>query len=106
MAMFPASLFSSPPTVMDPASPPVYGISDSPSGLATMGFLMGASSLKNAFMMVASAPAPVACPAPYDGCVGHPSGKACGSRYEPQCEGKCACSIPPASEFRISALIG
>ena len=41
-------------------------------------------SLSNhAFRIVTAAPASVACPAPYDGCIGEPSGNACGRNIEP-----------------------
>src|SRR4051812_26455250 len=80
--MLPASLLSSPPTVICDASAPVYATSVVPAASACAGFSIGVLSSKNALRMVASAPEPVACPAPYAGCVGAPSGYACGRRYE------------------------
>jgi hypothetical protein len=41
---------------------------------------MLAVSSKKALRIAAHAPATVACPDAYDGCVGEPSGKTCGRR--------------------------
>ena len=59
-------------------------------------------SSKKALSIVTQAPATVACPAPYAGCKGHPSAKACGSRNVPNAPGKWALSEPACKELRIS----
>src|SRR6266850_4268205 len=93
--MFDASLFSSFPTV---SGVPVYGTSAVPSADATTSEGMTNVSSKNAFSIVAPAPANAAWAAGYDGCAGDPSGYAIASRYVPYF----ICIVVSTGEFRIS----
>src|SRR5258708_2135224 len=56
-----ATLFSSPPTVISPASEPVYGSNDWPSSAATIGLGITKLSSKKAFSKVTPAPATEPC---------------------------------------------
>ena len=62
------------------AAYPVHARSDVPDASGTTGRGRTNDSSNHAFRMVTQAPATVAWPAPYDGCVGHPSGATIGSR--------------------------
>src|SRR6516164_3820654 len=72
-----AILFNSPFTVICPASPPVYGRSESPSLLGTTGLGITKLPSKKNFKTVMQAPETTPWPVGYAGWVGDPSGKAC-----------------------------
>src|SRR5687768_14267340 len=80
LATFEAILLSSPPTVSES---PTYGTRTWPVESGTTGFGMTNDSLNHALRIVVHAPATVACPAPYAGWVGQPSGNAIGRRAFP-----------------------
>src|SRR5687767_15293948 len=80
LATFDAILLSSPPTVRES---PTYGTRTCPVGSGTTGLGITNDSLNQALRIVTHAPATVAWPAPYAGCVGHPSGKAIGKSAFP-----------------------
>src|SRR5918996_63391 len=78
--MLPASLFNSPPTVRVAGGAATSVV---PAASGTTGGGMTKDSSNHALRIVTHAPATVAWPAPYAGWVGAPSGKAIGSRYDP-----------------------
>src|SRR6266404_9050186 len=99
MATLAASLFNSLPTV---SAGPLNASRSVPSALDTTGFGITNDSSNHALRMVTHAPATVAWPAPYDGCVGQPSGAPTGSRYVPFAEN----APSSAAELRTSELMG